>query len=134
LNDILRLGNFALRYRTYINKTTITTHDIDLVRYEKTDKSRYSDPSTANDEYCFTIASFKRNNKDPEESDVVSCCNRLIESLETEDDIRILKKLTRLGLDILIEEPTKIDIEESRKVKSWKYNQETGLLDYQGES
>ena len=41
---IARIGNYALKTRNYIGDHKYTTHDIELVKCEPVDKSKYSIP------------------------------------------------------------------------------------------
>ena len=82
---IARIGKFALRHKTFINRKNINTHEIEIVRFygEKLD-------------VCYTIASFN------EAGEIVSCGNRLLDGV-TVEDIEIIKTLANIAYLIISE-------------------------------
>ena len=85
---IAQIGKYALRPKTFLGNHTYTTHDIEIVKYY-------------DDYHCATIADFEVNYKDPYESDLRSCGLRLIEEVETTEDIQAVKQLSKIGYDII---------------------------------
>lgn len=92
---IAQIRNFSLRRKVYLAKHKYTTHDIEIVKIENN--------STNNKPYCYTIASF---NKDGE---LCSCESRLLESIETEEDLKAVKELEEIGRRIISTEEVETD-------------------------
>lgn len=97
---IARMGEFELRYKTYIVEHEYTTHDIEIVKWDKM-------PSD-NKEYCYSIASFNK------EGSLVECGNRLLKAITssayTAESVKNLETLVDIGRLILETEPTKINL------------------------
>ena len=125
---IARIGNFALRTKCYVSEHEYTTHDIEIVCYEKVDKTNYSNPETAPDEHCYSIASF-----DDETQDVISYGNRLIdathEAEDVEEAVKAVKILVDMGLAIIDTENCASGHTPNHEIRSWRLNTETNLLD-----
>ena len=96
---IARIKNFELRYKVFLAKHNYTTHDIEIVKWE-TENNALNKRN-----YCYTIASF--NSK----GNLVDCCNRLLNSIETIEDLDNLKNLASIGyLIVTATEPTNIEL------------------------
>lgn len=80
---IARIDNFALRHKAFLGEYTYSTHDIEIVKYQR--------------ETCYTIASFN------EDGEIVSCCDRLLESMGCADDLDAIKTLSRIAYIIITE-------------------------------
>lgn len=97
---IARIGEFELRYKTYIVEHEYTTHDIEIVKWDKM--------SNDDKEYCYTIASFGK------EGNLVECGNRLLKAIRTSsfaaEATTNLETLADIGRLILETEPTKINL------------------------
>lgn len=124
---IARIGNYALKTRNYIGEHTYTTHDIELVKYELVDKSKYSDPESVNDEYCYSIAEFT------DDGDVKSFGTRLIDAIyedNSSESVEAVNELISVGIKI-VNNTTKVESGyiPNNSSKCWRYNSETGLLD-----
>lgn len=78
---IARMGDFELRRKTFVSLHNITTHDIEIVKY--------------NDNFCYTIASFNEKNE------LTSCGNRLINNINTEKELANIKYLIDIAERIL---------------------------------
>ena len=80
---IARIGKFALRHETFINRKKVNTHEIEIVKFygEKLD-------------VCYTIASFN------EAGEIVSCGNRLLDGV-TAEDIEAIKTLADIAYLII---------------------------------
>lgn len=92
---IAQIGNFSLRRKVYLAEHKYTTHDIEIVKIE----NNY----TNNKPYCYTIASFN------EDGELCSCGPRLLESIETEADLRAIKKLEEIAIRIIDTEEVETD-------------------------
>lgn len=68
---LARIGEFALNTKVFLGEHRYTTHDIEIVRYGKTETSG---------EYCYTIADFAFDEKDGVAS-LVGCGHRLTDAL-----------------------------------------------------
>lgn len=82
--DICYKGKFSLRYKSYLGDHKYTTHDIEIVKWS--------------DNHCYTIACWNED-KDP---DLVSCGLRLLDEIETIEDLQDVKHLATIGLSILL--------------------------------
>ena len=76
---ISQIRNFSLRRQVYLVEHKYTTHDIEIVKIENN--------STNNKSFCYTIASFN------EVGELCSCGSRLLENIETEEDLTAIKEL-----------------------------------------
>lgn len=92
---IAQIRNFSLRRQVYLVEHKYTTHDIEIVKIENN--------STNNKPYCYTIANF---NKDGE---LCSCGSRLLENIETENDLKAIKELEEIGRRIISTEEVETD-------------------------
>lgn len=92
---IAQIRNFSLRRQTYLVEHKYTTHDIEIVKIEN--------DSTNNKPYCYTIASFN------EDGELYSCGSRLLESIETEEDLTAIKELEEIGRRIISTEEVETD-------------------------
>lgn len=124
---IARINNYALKTKNYVGNHTYTTHDIELVKYEFVDKSKYSDPNSVNDEYCYSIAEFTT------EGDVKSFGTRLIDAIyedNSSEAVEAINELISIGTKIVSNtEKINSGYEPTHNTKCWRYNSETGLLD-----
>lgn len=80
---IARIDNFALRHKTFLGEHTYSTHDIEIVKYQG--------------ESCYTIASFN------EDGEIVSCCSRLMNSMDCSSDLDAVKLLASIAYTIITE-------------------------------
>lgn len=92
---IAQIRNFSLRRQTYLVEHKYTTHDIEIVKIEN--------DSTNNKPYCYTIASFN------EDGELYSCGSRLLENIETEEDLKAIKELEEIGRRIISTEEVETD-------------------------
>ena len=92
---IARIGNLALRRKTYLMKKELNTHDIEIVKYAETE---------AGTEYCYSIADFN------DEGELVSSGSRLLEVAATVD-IHALQTLEKIGMLIISTDAEKTDYE-----------------------
>ena len=67
---IMRIGEFELRNVAYIDDSVPTTHDIEIVKWEKRNGSKY----------CYTIAAFNEN------GEIVSCVDRLFKTISADEN------------------------------------------------
>lgn len=67
---IMRIGEFELRNVAYIDNCAPTTHDLEIVKWEK---------HNGND-YCYTIATFNEN------GEIVSCMDRLFKVISADEN------------------------------------------------
>ena len=67
---IMRIGEFELRNVAYIDDSVPTTHDIEIVKWEKRNGSKY----------CYTIATFNEN------GEIVSCMDRLFKAISDDEN------------------------------------------------
>ena len=96
---IARIKNLELRYKVFLAKHNYTTHNIEIVKCE-TENSALNKIN-----YCYTIASFDS------EGNLVDCCNRLLNSVETIEDLDNLRNLASIGyLIVTSTEPTNIEL------------------------
>lgn len=84
---IAQIRNFSLRRQIYLVEHKYTTHDIEIVKIENN--------STNNKSFCYTIASFN------EAGELCSCGSRLLENIETEEDLTAIKELEEIGRRII---------------------------------
>ena len=66
----MRIGEFELRNVSYIDDSVPTTHDIEIVKWEKRNGSKY----------CYTIATFNEN------GEIVSCMDRLFKAISDDEN------------------------------------------------
>lgn len=92
---IAQIRNFSLRRQVYLVEHKYTTHDIEIVKIENN--------STNNKPYCYTIASFN------EDGELCSCGSRLLENIETEEDLKAIKELEEIGRQIISTEEVETD-------------------------
>lgn len=89
---IARIGNFELRRKSFFCEHTYTTHEIEIVKWDK-----YGDSSLAvpkyQEEYCFTIADFN------EKGEIVSCGDRLLTYIV--EDVEAVMRLAKIAQAIL---------------------------------
>lgn len=86
---IARIDNFSLSTKTYLfDKENQSTHDLEIRKWVKTKNG---------DENCYTIATFNV------EGEIVSCCDRLLDSIAVEEDLYAVKALERIGFLIITE-------------------------------
>lgn len=97
---IAKLGDFELRLKDYIGDHKYMTHDIDIVK--RTDS-----------ESVFTIASFN------EDSELVSCGDRLLSQIEDAYDLECVNKLAKIGGAIIRTENEFSGYGEMRTIKTW---------------
>lgn len=88
MKDIAFCGKFSLRYKSYICEHVYMTHDIEIVKWDEDKRGN---------KHCYVIASWT-DGKNPA---LISCGNRLINELETVEDIDAVKKLVAIGEAIL---------------------------------
>ena len=67
---IMKIGEFELRNVSYIDDSVPTTHDIEIVKWEKRNGSKY----------CYTIATFNEN------GEIVSCMDRLFKAISDDEN------------------------------------------------
>lgn len=67
---IMKIGEFELRNVSYIDDSVPTTHDIEIVKWEKRNGSKY----------CYTIATFNEN------GEIVSCMDRLFKTISADEN------------------------------------------------
>ena len=67
---IMKIGEFELRNVSYIDDSVPTTHDIEIVKWEKRNGSKY----------CYTIATFNEN------GEIVSCMDRLFKTIRDDEN------------------------------------------------
>lgn len=84
---IARIGNFELRRKSFLCEHTYTTHEIEIVKWDRPEDSLYKK------EYCFTIADFNKN------GEIVSCGSRLLTYIA--EDVEAVMKLTKIAQEIL---------------------------------
>lgn len=92
---ISQIRNFSLRRQVYLVEHKYTTHDIEIVKIENN--------STNNKPYCYTIANFN------EDGELCSCGSRLLENIETEEDLKAIKELEEIGRRIISTEEVETD-------------------------
>ena len=68
---IMRIGEFELRNSTYIDDRVPTTHDLEIVKWEERNGSKY----------CYTIATFNEN------GEIVSCMDQLFKTISADENI-----------------------------------------------
>lgn len=68
---IMKIGEFELRNRTYIDDRVPTTHNLEIVKWEERNGH----------EYCYTIATFNEN------GEIVSCMDRLFKAINDDENI-----------------------------------------------
>ena len=67
----MSIGEFELRNVTYIDNRVPTTHDLEIVKWEKRNEH----------DYCYTIATFNEN------GEIVSCMDRLFKAISDDENI-----------------------------------------------
>ena len=67
---IMKIGEFELRNVSYIDDSVPTTHDIEIVKWEKRNGSKY----------CYTIATFNEN------GEIVSCMDQLFKAIRDDEN------------------------------------------------
>lgn len=92
---IAQIRNFSLRRKTYLFQHKYNTHEIEIAKIENS--------PTNNKPYCYTIASFNEN------GELCSCGPRLLESIETEEDLEAVKELEEIGRRIINTEEVETD-------------------------
>lgn len=89
---IARIGNFELRRKSFLCEHTYTTHEIEIVKWD-----RYGDSSLVapkyQEEYCLTIADFN------EKGEIVSCGDRLLTYIV--EDVGAVMRLAMIAQAIL---------------------------------
>lgn len=81
---IARIGNFELCRKSFLCEHTYTTHEIEIVKWDK---------RTDGKDYCFTIASFNQ------EGEIVSCGNRLL--IYINDGFEAVQQLADIAATII---------------------------------
>lgn len=89
---IARIRNFELRRKSFLCEHTYTTHEIEIVRWDRYGNISLAVPSYQ-EEYCFTIANFN------EEGEIVSCGDRLLTYFA--EDVEAIVKLAKIAQAIL---------------------------------
>ena len=101
---IARIGNFELRRKSFLCEHTYTTHEIEIVKWDK-----YGDSSLAvpryQEEYCFTIADFN------EKGEIVSCGDRLLTYIN--EDFEAVQQLAGIAGHI-------IECTDNVEIGTWK--------------
>lgn len=98
---IAEIGNFQLRRKTFLSEHKYMTHDLEIVKKEMRN----------NEQYVYTIADFN------DEGEIVSCGTRLLESIESEDDLEYVKELSHIASHIISTRNVETDyVSESKKV------------------
>lgn len=86
---IMRIGEFELRNVAYIDNCVPTTHDLEIVKWEK---------HNGND-YCYTIATFNEN------GEIVSYMDRLFKVISADENcasaILAISKMADVALTII---------------------------------
>ena len=67
---IMKIGEFELRNVSYIDDSVPTTHDMEIVKWEKRNGNKY----------CYTIATFNEN------GEIVSCMDRLFKTIRDDEN------------------------------------------------
>lgn len=93
---IARIRNVELRRKTFLCEHTYTTHEIEIVMWDK---------RTDGKEYCFTIADFN------EKGEIVSCGNRLLTYIN--EDFEAVQELSTLASNI-------IEFTDNVEIGTWK--------------
>ena len=93
---IARIRNVELRRKTFLWKHTYTTHEIEIVMWDK---------RTDGKDYCFTIADFN------EEGEIVSCGNRLLTYIN--EDFEAVQQLADIAASI-------IECTDNVEIGTWK--------------
>lgn len=92
--DIVRDGRYGVRYKTFLDNRIITSHDIELVKWNT---------MASGDEYCITIASYT------DKQELISCGDRLLNAINSEEDLMSIKRCDRVARAILA--TTKVDLD-----------------------
>ena len=86
---IMRIGKFELRNVAYIDNSVPTTHDLESVKWEERNGSKY----------CNTIATFNEN------GEIVSCMDRLFKTISADENseaaILAISKMADVALTII---------------------------------
>ena len=86
---IMRIGEFELRNATYIDDRVPTTHDLEIVKWEERNGSKY----------CYTIATFNEN------GEIVSCMDQLFKTISADENseaaILAISKMADVALIII---------------------------------
>lgn len=89
---IARIGNFGLCRKSFFCEHTYTTHEIEIIKWDKYGDSSFAVPRHQ-EEYCFTIADFN------EKGEIVSCGDRLLTYIV--EDVEAVMKLAKIAQAIL---------------------------------
>lgn len=88
---IARKGNFGLQHCTYIGtEAVVYNFELEIVKYEQ---------SRNGHETCYTIASFESIDGDGY-YELMSCGDRLLKAMETQEDLDAVKLLESIALKI----------------------------------
>ena len=86
---IMRIGKFELRNVAYIDNSVPTTHDLEIVKWEERNGSKY----------CYTIATFNKR------GEIVSYMDRLFKAINigenSEAAILAISKMADVALTII---------------------------------
>lgn len=86
---IMKIGEFELRNVSYIDDSVPTTHDLEIVKWEERNESKY----------CYTIATFNEN------GEIVSCMDRLFKTISADENseaaILAISKMADVALTII---------------------------------
>jgi hypothetical protein len=93
---IARIRNVELRRKTFLCEHTYTTHEMEIVMWDR---------RTDGIDYCFTIASFNQ------EGEIVSCGNRLLTYIS--DDFEAVQDLASIAAHI-------IECTDNVEIGTWK--------------
>ena len=86
---IMRIGKFELRNVAYIDNSVPTTHDLEIVKWEERNGSKY----------CYTIATLNEN------GEIVSYMDRLFKTISADENseaaILAISKMADVALTII---------------------------------